>query len=92
LLALLGAHHILHVSRIRVNVKGCRRKWSGPNEVVSRIILEGVKGTMKTSARMTGESEYRKPAMVVVKHSAARETIKAETASVAEYVTHGIQF
>ena len=47
---------------------------------------------MKTSARMTGESEYRNPAMVVVKHSAAKETIKAETASVAEYVTHGIQF
>jgi hypothetical protein len=59
---------------------------------ISRIILEGVKGTMKTSARMTGESEYRNPAMVLAKHPAAKETIKVETASVAEYATHGIQF
>jgi len=73
-------------------VKVCRRKWSGPNEVVSRIILEGVKGTMKTSPRMTGESEYRDSAMVVARPSAAKETIKVETASAAEYVTHGIQF
>jgi hypothetical protein len=39
---------------------------------------------MKTSARMTGESEYRNPAMVVARHSAAKETIKVETASAAE--------
>jgi hypothetical protein len=47
---------------------------------------------MKTSARMTGESEYRNPAMVVARHSAAKETIKVETASAAEYVTHEIQY
>jgi hypothetical protein len=44
--------------------------------VVSRIILEGVKGTMKISARMTGESEYRNPAMVDARHSAVKETVK----------------
>jgi hypothetical protein len=45
---------------------------------------------MKTSNTMTGESKYRNPAMVVAKHAAAKETIKVETASAAEYVTHGI--
>jgi len=47
---------------------------------------------MKTSARMTGESEFRNPAMVVARHSAAKETIKVEIARAAQYVTHGIQF
>jgi len=60
--------------------------------VVSRIVLEGLKGTMKISARMTGESEYRNPAMVDARHSAAKETVKVGIASAAEYVTHGIQF
>jgi len=28
LLALVGAHHILHVSRVRVNIVGCPSPWS----------------------------------------------------------------
>ena len=64
-----------------------------PKRGRSRIILEGVKGTTKTSARMTGESEYRNPCDGRCKTFCRQgDIIKVANACAAEYVTRGIQF
>jgi hypothetical protein len=67
--------------------KDAEENGRAQKQAVSRIILEGVKVTMKTLASTTDEPEYRNTSIVVARHSAPKEAIKVQIASGAECLT-----